>query len=120
MLAVRDSHTRLLLFPRGGDDFESFDLMKSVCPSVIFLPRTSLTVLTVCPVVNTPDACPLSSRFSYSTKETMVLDKTKVIDGRDHLLGRLASIVAKELLAGQKVVIVRCDEMVVSGSCEFF
>merc|ERR1711935_758076 len=39
-----------------------------------------------------------------------------VIDGRDHLLGRLASIVAKELLAGQKVVIVRCDEMVVSGS----
>merc|ERR1712008_4525 len=41
---------------------------------------------------------------------------TKVIDGRDHLLGRLASIVAKELLAGQKVVIVGCDEMVVSGS----
>ena len=48
----------------------------------------------------------------------MVLEKTKVIDGRDHLLGRLASVVAKELLAGQKVVIVRCDEMVVSGSCE--
>ncbi|KAL3936374.1 MAG: hypothetical protein SGBAC_008302 [Bacillariaceae sp.] len=46
----------------------------------------------------------------------MVLEKTKVIDGRDHLLGRLASIVAKELLAGQTVVIVRCDEMVVSGS----
>ena len=48
----------------------------------------------------------------------MVLTKTKVIDGRDHLLGRLGSIVAKELLAGQKVVIVRCDEMVISGSCE--
>ena len=32
---------------------------------------------------------------------TMVLTATKVIDGRDHLLGRLASIVAKELLAGQ-------------------
>mmetsp|Transcript_450 Transcript_450/g.922 ORF Transcript_450/g.922 Transcript_450/m.922 type:complete len:202 (-) Transcript_450:190-795(-) len=46
----------------------------------------------------------------------MVLTNTKVIDGRDHLLGRLASVVAKELLAGQKVVIVRCDEMVVSGS----
>eukprot|EP00934_Nitzschia_sp_Nitz4_P007599 Nitzschia sp. Nitz4//scaffold56_size114212//26731//27557//NITZ4_003937-RA/size114212-snap-gene-0.180-mRNA-1//-1//CDS//3329554667//7589//frame0 len=46
----------------------------------------------------------------------MVLDKPKIIDGRDHLLGRLASIVAKELLAGQSVVIVRCDEMVVSGS----
>ena len=36
----------------------------------------------------------------------MVLTNTKVIDGRDHLLGRLASIVAKELLAGQKIVIV--------------
>jgi len=46
----------------------------------------------------------------------MVLTKTKIIDGRDHLLGRLASVVAKELLAGQKVVIVRCDEMVISGS----
>jgi large subunit ribosomal protein L13Ae len=48
----------------------------------------------------------------------MVLTDTKVIDGRDHLLGRLASVVAKELLAGQKVVIVRCDQMVVSGSRE--
>eukprot|EP00541_Cyclophora_tenuis_P012183 CAMPEP_0116558254 /NCGR_PEP_ID=MMETSP0397-20121206/9711_1 /TAXON_ID=216820 /ORGANISM="Cyclophora tenuis, Strain ECT3854" /LENGTH=202 /DNA_ID=CAMNT_0004083837 /DNA_START=35 /DNA_END=643 /DNA_ORIENTATION=+ len=46
----------------------------------------------------------------------MVLTKTKVIDGRDHLLGRLASIVAKELLAGQTIVIVRCDEMCISGS----
>jgi ribosomal protein L13 len=49
----------------------------------------------------------------------MVLTPTKVIDGRDHLLGRLASIVTKELLAGQKVVIVRCDEMVISGSREY-
>ena len=48
----------------------------------------------------------------------MVLTKTKVIDGRDHLLGRLASIVAKELLAGQTIVIVRCDEMCISGSRE--
>lgn len=48
-----------------------------------------------------------------------MLTNTKIVDGRDHLLGRLASIVAKELLAGQKVVIVRCDEMVVSGSREY-
>jgi len=46
----------------------------------------------------------------------MVLTKVKVIDGRDHLLGRLCSIVAKELLAGQTIVIVRCDEMCISGS----
>ena len=48
----------------------------------------------------------------------MVLTAVKVIDGRDHLLGRLCSIVAKELLAGQKIVIVRCDEMCISGSCK--
>jgi len=46
----------------------------------------------------------------------MVLAKTRVIDGRGHLLGRLCSIVAKELLAGQTIVIVRCDEICVSGS----
>ena len=49
-----------------------------------------------------------------------MLEKTIIIDGRDHLLGRLASVVAKELLAGQKVVITRCDEMVISGSCKLF
>ena len=49
----------------------------------------------------------------------MVLTKTKIIDGRDHLLGRLASVVAKELLAGQSIVIVRCDEICISGSREY-
>jgi large subunit ribosomal protein L13Ae len=49
----------------------------------------------------------------------MVLTATKVIDGRDHLLGRLCSIVAKELLAGQTIVIVRCDEICISGSCKY-
>ena len=47
-----------------------------------------------------------------------MLETTVIIDGRDHLLGRLASVVAKELLAGQKVIIVRCDEVCVSGSRE--
>jgi large subunit ribosomal protein L13Ae len=39
-----------------------------------------------------------------------------VIDGKGHLLGRLASIVAKQALSGQKVVVVRCEEINVSGS----
>jgi large subunit ribosomal protein L13Ae len=39
-----------------------------------------------------------------------------VIDGKGHLLGRLASIVAKQALNGQKIVIVRCEELNVSGS----
>jgi hypothetical protein len=41
-----------------------------------------------------------------------------VIDGKGHLLGRLASIVAKQLLNGQKIVIVRCEALNISG--EFF
>jgi len=40
------------------------------------------------------------------------------VDGKGHLLGRLASTVAKELLNGQKVVIVRCEGINISG--EFF
>jgi large subunit ribosomal protein L13Ae len=41
-----------------------------------------------------------------------------VIDGKGHLLGRLASTVAKQLLNGQKIVIVRCEALNISG--EFF
>ncbi|CAI0561057.1 unnamed protein product [Linum tenue] len=41
--------------------------------------------------------------------------KRVVVDARHHMLGRLASIVAKELLNGQKVVVVRCEEISMSG-----
>lgn len=40
------------------------------------------------------------------------------VDGRGHLMGRLASVVAKELLGGQKVVVVRCEQITISGSRE--
>eukprot|EP00126_Sphaerothecum_destruens_P000626 Sdes_comp10790_c0_seq2m2455 len=46
----------------------------------------------------------------------MVFEKVVVIDAREHLLGRLASVVAKEILNGQKVVVVRCEKINVSGS----
>ncbi|KAL7008390.1 60S ribosomal protein L16A [Cystobasidiomycetes sp. EMM_F5] len=39
-----------------------------------------------------------------------------VVDAKGHLLGRLASILAKQALNGQKVVVVRCEELQVSGS----
>merc|ERR550514_713010 len=42
--------------------------------------------------------------------------KQVVVDCRGHLMGRLASTVAKELLNGQNVVLVRCDEANISGS----
>lgn len=41
--------------------------------------------------------------------------QTVVIDGRGHLLGRLASVVAKYLLQGGKVAVVRCEELNLSG-----
>ncbi|KAF2716786.1 ribosomal protein L13 [Polychaeton citri CBS 116435] len=41
-----------------------------------------------------------------------------IIDAKGHLLGRLASIVAKQLLNGQKIVVVRCEALNISG--EFF
>jgi len=45
-----------------------------------------------------------------------MFEKEIIIDGRNHLLGRLASIVAKELLNGQRVVVVRCEQILRSGS----
>jgi large subunit ribosomal protein L13Ae len=46
----------------------------------------------------------------------MPFEKTVVIDARGHLLGRLSSVLAKELLLGQHVVVVRCEEINISGS----
>lgn len=45
-----------------------------------------------------------------------MFDKTIIIDGKGHLLGRLASIVAKQLLLGQRVVVVRTEKIEISGS----
>ena len=45
-----------------------------------------------------------------------MFEKEIVVDGRGHLVGRLASIVAHQLLCGQKVVVVRCEKLVLSGS----
>ena len=43
-------------------------------------------------------------------------EKEILIDARGHLLGRLASVIAKELLSGQRVVVVRCEQVLISGS----
>ncbi|CAK8671460.1 large ribosomal subunit protein uL13-like [Clavelina lepadiformis] len=42
--------------------------------------------------------------------------KVRVIDAKNHLLGRLAAVVAKSLLNGQRVVVVRCEGIVISGN----
>merc|ERR1712142_201558 len=41
--------------------------------------------------------------------------KVLVIDGSGHLQGRLAAVVAKNLLQGQKIVVVRCERINISG-----
>jgi len=45
-----------------------------------------------------------------------MFEKEVVVDCKGHMLGRLASVVAKELLNGQKVTLVRSEEINISGS----
>ena len=45
-----------------------------------------------------------------------MFEKEIVVDGKGHLIGRLCSKIAKELLQGQKVVVVRCEQILRSGS----
>ncbi len=42
----------------------------------------------------------------------------QVIDGTDHIMGRLATHVAKELLGGEEVVIVNAEKIVITGRKE--
>uniref|UniRef100_A0A8C4RFY3 Large ribosomal subunit protein uL13 n=1 Tax=Erpetoichthys calabaricus TaxID=27687 RepID=A0A8C4RFY3_ERPCA len=43
-------------------------------------------------------------------------NKVLLIDGRGHLLGHLAALVAKQVLLGHKVVVVRCERINISGN----
>ena len=45
-----------------------------------------------------------------------MFEKEIIIDGKGHLLGRLASVVAKELLNGQRIIVVRTEKINISGS----
>ena len=38
-----------------------------------------------------------------------------IIDGKNHVLGRLASVVSKRLLEGERVAIVNAEEILISG-----
>jgi ribosomal protein uL13 len=40
----------------------------------------------------------------------------KIIDGKDAVLGRLASFVAKRLLEGEEIIIVNCEKMIITGN----
>lgn len=40
----------------------------------------------------------------------------KIIDGKNAVLGRLASYSAKELLKGEEIVVVNCNQVIITGS----
>ena len=45
-----------------------------------------------------------------------MFEKEIIIDGKGHIMGRLAAIVAKQLLCGQRIIVVRAEQLVLSGS----
>src|SRR3989338_2100192 len=40
----------------------------------------------------------------------------KIIDGENSVLGRIASYVAKEALKGERIAIVNCEKIIISGN----
>ncbi|KAK7866042.1 hypothetical protein R5R35_008554 [Gryllus longicercus] len=42
--------------------------------------------------------------------------KAIIIDGKGHLLGRLAAVIAKSVLQGNRIVVVRCELLNISGN----
>ncbi len=49
-------------------------------------------------------------------QQVVKTDKPIVVDATDHIAGRLASNVAKLLLQGNRVSIVNCEKIMISGS----
>jgi len=43
-----------------------------------------------------------------------------IIDGKDQILGRMASVVAKKLLEGEDVFIVNAEEVIITGNRDYF
>lgn len=46
------------------------------------------------------------------------LDNVTIIDATGHVLGRLASVVAKRLLNGERIIIVNAEKAIISGKRE--
>ncbi|MCH7757483.1 MAG: 50S ribosomal protein L13 [Thaumarchaeota archaeon] len=51
-----------------------------------------------------------------SQENTVSIDKPIVVDATNHIAGRLSSNVAKLLLKGNRVSIVNCDKIMISGT----
>ena len=51
-----------------------------------------------------------------SQSQTLAIDTPIVVDATDHIAGRLSSNVAKLLLKGNRVSVVNCDKIMISGT----
>ena len=51
-----------------------------------------------------------------SQEQAIAIDSPIVVDATDHIAGRLSSNVAKLLLKGNRVSIVNCDKIMISGT----
>ena len=51
-----------------------------------------------------------------ANQETVSIDKPVVVDATDHIAGRLSSHVAKLLLKGNRVSIINCEKIMISGT----
>ena len=51
-----------------------------------------------------------------STEGKLAIDAPIVVDATDHIAGRLSSNVAKLLLKGNRVSVVNCDKIMISGT----
>lgn len=43
----------------------------------------------------------------------------KIYDAENQILGRMASVIAKDLLNGEKIVVVNCEKSVLSGNAKW-
>ena len=51
-----------------------------------------------------------------SQEQTLSINTPIVVDATDHIAGRLSSNVAKLLLKGNRVAVVNCDKIMISGT----
>uniref|UniRef100_A0A1D5QFC4 Large ribosomal subunit protein uL13 n=1 Tax=Macaca mulatta TaxID=9544 RepID=A0A1D5QFC4_MACMU len=77
--------------------------------------RSPRCVTSAAPVSRDKKPCDKTSSFPRRLPK-MAEVQVLVLDGRGHLLGRLAAIVAKQVLLGRKVVVVRCEGINISGN----
>merc|ERR1712136_299067 len=58
----------------------------------------------------------IKNHYKFHTFSKMGFEKVILIDGSGHLMGRLASTIAKQILSGQRIVVVRCESICISGN----